>query len=57
MRHAGEMVSKEQLLSSVWRYDFDPGSNVVDVYVSRLRAKLGSELIRTVRGIGYQIDD
>jgi DNA-binding response OmpR family regulator len=56
MRHAGETVSKQQLLSSVWRYDFDPGSNVVDVCVSRLRAKLGPELIRTVRGMGYQID-
>jgi two-component system copper resistance phosphate regulon response regulator CusR len=56
MRHAGETVSKQQLLSSVWRYDFDPGSNVVDVYVSRLRAKLGPELIRTVRGMGYRID-
>jgi DNA-binding response OmpR family regulator len=57
MRHAGETVSKQQLLSSVWRYDFDPGTNVVDVYVSRLRAKLGPELIRTMRGMGYQIDD
>jgi two-component system OmpR family response regulator len=56
MWRAGETVSKQQLLSSVWRYDFDPGSNVVDVYVSRLRAKLGPELIRTVRGKGYQID-
>jgi DNA-binding response OmpR family regulator len=56
MRHAGETVSKEQLLSLVWRYHFDPGSNVIDVYVCRLRAKLGPELIRTVRGKGYQTD-
>jgi DNA-binding response OmpR family regulator len=56
MRHAGGPVSKERLLSSVWRYDFDSGSNVVDVYVARLRAKLGAEVIRTVRGKGYQID-
>lgn len=56
MRHAGGTVSKERLLSSVWRYDFDSGSNVVDVYVARLRAKLGAETIRTVRGKGYQID-
>jgi two-component system copper resistance phosphate regulon response regulator CusR len=56
MRHAGETVSKERLLSSVWRYDFDSGSNVVDVYVARLRAKLGAEVISTVRGKGYQID-
>ncbi len=56
MQHAGQTVSKERLLSSVWRYDFDSGSNVVDVYVGRLRAKLGPEVIRTVRGKGYQID-
>jgi two-component system, OmpR family, response regulator len=57
MRHAGQTVSKERLLSSVWRYHFDSASNVVDVYVARLRAKLGAEVIRTVRGKGYQIDD
>jgi DNA-binding response OmpR family regulator len=56
MRHAGQTVSKERLLSSVWRYHFDSGSNVVDVYVGRLRAKLGAEVIRTVRGKGYQVD-
>ena len=56
MRYAGQTVSKERLLSSVWEYYFDSGSNVVDVYVSRLRAKLGAETIRTVRGKGYRID-
>jgi DNA-binding response OmpR family regulator len=56
MRNAGHTVSKERLLSSVWGYHFDPGSNVVDVYVRRLRAKLGAEAIVTVRGVGYQID-
>jgi two-component system, OmpR family, copper resistance phosphate regulon response regulator CusR len=56
MRHAGQTVSKERLLSSVWQYHFDSGSNVVDVYIGRLRAKLGAEAIRTVRGKGYQID-
>jgi DNA-binding response OmpR family regulator len=56
MRHAGQTVSKERLLSSVWQYDFDSGSNVVDVYVGRLRAKLGAAAIRTVRGKGYQVD-
>ncbi|HZC98708.1 MAG TPA: response regulator transcription factor [Actinomycetes bacterium] len=56
MQHAGQTVSKERLLSSVWQYHFDSGSNVVDVYVGRLRAKLGAEAIRTVRGKGYQID-
>jgi len=53
--HAGEAVSKERLLASVWGYDFDPGSNVVDVCVRRLRSKLGFELIKTVRGEGYQL--
>lgn len=56
MQHAGQIVSKERLLSSVWQYHFDTGSNVVDVYVGRLRAKLGPEVIRTVRGKGYQVD-
>jgi len=56
MRHPGETLSKERLLASVWGYHFDPGSNVVDVYVRRLRAKLGPELIRTLRGEGYRID-
>jgi DNA-binding response OmpR family regulator len=56
MRNAGHTVSKERLLSSVWGYHFDPGSNVVDVYVRRLRAKLGAEAIVTVRGVGYRID-
>ena len=50
------MLSREQLLSAVWGYDFDPGSNVVDVYVRYLRQKLGAELISTVRGMGYRLD-
>ena len=56
MRHRGQVLSREQLLSHVWGYDFDPGSNVVDVYVGYLRKKLGADLIRTVRGIGYRTD-
>jgi DNA-binding response OmpR family regulator len=55
MEHAGQSVPKDQLLELVWGYDFDPGSNVVDVCVRRLRSKLGFELIRTVRGVGYQL--
>ena len=54
MRHPGQVLSREQLLSRVWGYDFDPGSNVVDVYVGYLRKKLGSERIETVRGMGYR---
>jgi two-component system, OmpR family, response regulator len=53
--HAGESVSKGALLATVWGYDFDPGSNVVDVCVRRLRSKLGFDLIKTVRGEGYQL--
>ena len=56
MRHAGNTVSKERLLSSVWGYSFHPESNVVDVYVRRLRTKLESDVISTVRGVGYRID-
>ncbi len=56
MRNAGQTVSKERLLSSVWGYHFDPGSNVVDVYIRRLRAKLGSAAIVTVRGVGYRLN-
>jgi DNA-binding response OmpR family regulator len=49
------VLSREQLLSHVWGYDFDPGSNVVDVYVGYLRKKLGSERFETVRGMGYRL--
>ena len=54
MRHPGQVLSREQLLSRVWGYDFDPGSNVVDVYVGYLRRKLGDRAIETVRGMGYR---
>ena len=53
--HLGQSVPKGRLLASVWGYDFDPGSNVVDVCVRRLRSKLGFTLIKTVRGEGYQL--
>jgi DNA-binding response OmpR family regulator len=56
MAAAGTTVTKEHLLAAVWGYHFDPGSNVVDVYVRRLRAKLGSAVIKTVRGEGYRVD-
>jgi DNA-binding response OmpR family regulator len=56
MTGAGATVSKERLLSAVWGYHFDPGSNVVDVYVRRLRAKLGPDVIATVRGVGYRVE-
>lgn len=53
--HAGRPVPKSKLLAAVWGYEFDPGSNVVDVCVRRLRSKLGFDLIKTVRGEGYQL--
>lgn len=54
LRSPGRVLSREQLLSSVWGLDFDPGSNVVDVYVRYLRGKLGAHHIVTVRGAGYR---
>ena len=57
LRHPGQVMSREQLLSHVWGYDFDPGSNVVDVLVFRLRDKIDRgftpSLLHTVRGVGY----
>ena len=55
MEHAGESVTKGELLASVWGIKFDPGSNMVDVCIRRLRAKLGFGLIETVRGEGYRL--
>jgi len=55
MRHPGQVLSREQLLANVWGLDFDPGSNVVDVYVSYLRSKLGKNRLETVRGVGYRL--
>ena len=55
LRHPGQVLSREQILSHVWGYDFDPGSNIVDVYVRALRRKLGADRITTVRGMGYAV--
>jgi DNA-binding response OmpR family regulator len=55
LRHPGQVLSREQLLAQVWGYTYDPGSNVVDVYVGYLRRKLGSARIETVRGMGYRL--
>jgi len=57
MRHAGQVLTREQLLSHVWGYDHDPGSNVVDVYIGYLRRKLGDDAIETMRGMGYRLVD
>jgi DNA-binding response OmpR family regulator len=60
MRHPGHVLSRQQILSAIWDYDFDPGSNVVDVYVRHLRSKIDREgepsLISTVRGAGYRFE-
>lgn len=56
LRHPGQVLSREQLLSQVWGYDYDPGSNVVDVYVRYLRRKLGAERFVTLRGMGYRLE-
>jgi DNA-binding response OmpR family regulator len=55
-RHPGQVLSREQLLSHVWGYDYDPGSNIVDVYVGYLRKKIGDERIKTMRGMGYRLE-
>lgn len=54
-RHPGQVLTRQQLLDLVWGYDYDPGSNIVDVYVGYLRKKLGSTSIETVRGMGYRL--
>ena len=55
LRHPDQVLSREQLLSHVWGYDFDPASNIIDVYVGYLRKKLGASTLQTVRGVGYRL--
>ena len=59
MRHAGQVVTRTMLLENVWEYHFDPHTNVIDVHISRLRAKIDKgfevHLLHTVRGAGYMI--
>jgi two-component system, OmpR family, response regulator len=61
MKHAGQVVTRTMLLENVWDYHFDPQTNVIDVHVSRLRAKIdkGHEapLLHTIRGVGYMVRD
>jgi DNA-binding response OmpR family regulator len=54
-RHHGDVCSREELLEGVWGYTFDPGTNVVEVCIGRLRHKLGGEVIETIRNVGYCI--
>ncbi len=55
MRSRDQVLSREQLLTRVWGYDYDPGSNIVDVYIGYLRKKLGTDRIETLRGMGYRL--
>lgn len=57
LSHPGQVLSREQLLSHAWGYDYDPGSNIVEVYVRYLRNKIGPDRIRTIRGAGYKLVD
>lgn len=56
LRHPGQVLTREHLLNQVWGYDYEPGSNVVDVYVRYLRRKLGSRRFVTLRGMGYRLE-
>jgi DNA-binding response OmpR family regulator len=55
LRHPMQVLTREQILDRIWGYDYDPGTNVVNVYVGYLRKKFGEEWIETVRGIGYRL--
>jgi DNA-binding response OmpR family regulator len=55
LRHPMQVMTREQLLDRIWGYDYDPGTNIVNVYVGHLRRKLGEDRIETVRGIGYRL--
>ena len=55
MRRSGSVCSRDELLKEVWGYSFDPGSNVVDVTIGRLRHKLGEAMIETIRNVGYAL--
>lgn len=61
MRHKGQVVTRTMLLENVWDYHFDPGTNIIDVHMSRLRSKIDKDyaqsLLQTVRGAGYMISD
>ena len=57
MRHPGQVLSRDQILSKVWGYDAEPGTNVINVYVGALRKKLGDDVIESVRGVGYRFRD
>lgn len=55
MRHPMQVMTREQLLDRIWGYDYDPGTNIVNVYIGHLRRKIGDDRIETVRGAGYRL--
>lgn len=55
LRHPMQVLTREQILDRIWGYDYDPGTNIVNVYVGHLRKKLGGDRIETVRGVGYRL--
>ncbi len=55
LRHPMQVLTREQILDRIWGYDYDPGTNIVNVYVGHLRKKLGDDRIETVRGMGYRL--
>jgi DNA-binding response OmpR family regulator len=61
LRHRGELISRQELSRDIWGYNFDPGTNVVDVYVNHLRKKIDADfsvkLLQTERGKGYYLSD
>ncbi len=56
LRHPMQVLTREQLLDRIWGYDYDPGTNIVNVYVGHLRRKFGGDRIQTVRGVGYRLN-
>ncbi len=55
LRHPMQVMTREQLLDRIWGYDYDPGTNIVNVYVGHLRRKIGDDRLETVRGAGYRL--
>ncbi len=55
LRHPQQVLTREQILDRIWGYDYDPGTNIVNVYIGHLRKKLGEDKIETVRGVGYRL--
>jgi two-component system OmpR family response regulator len=57
MHHKGKVVSRTELIEHIYDQDFDRDSNTIEVFITRIRKKLGADLIQTIRGLGYSLDD